>query len=733
MLAYKTRWISAVYYLGCLVMILLGAGILSLILWAINRGLGLYDEGFALLAARYPDAMQAGGGSFHVFTGAIFRAINFNITFFRLSGLTLLLLSWGLMGWGFSKAASKLFPDGVSGPLRKKIYTWSFILLGVFLYYQWYMPTPSYNMLTAIAVNSFCGVLLMGWANLVASRRLTGIGGVCLAGSGGIIAFSFFNKFSVGFCLLGIAVTILSCEKSLSIREKARGVAIIMAGFALTAGLYFLLLQSPVAWWNMFHVGVKNAVQIAHSPAALLKAYAADSGSACLLALDYVWPALLAAGAWLACLVVLKRRWPILLGLSPWAVCAILLGFTLRAFFLHLQVRENLMGRNVFGFYLAWLMLLGFLGGASRLTHGRLPGFSRREVVSILVMAGALGVLPFAGGIGTAAPLSFNVQFYLGAWFVLMALGLAIIAVWQRGPFIYYTGLLLLGIFAASQIAGYATTGRVYLGGHTLMEQTIPIQVGWPLSELRLDADTAAAVQELRAISRTAGFQPGDDVVAFDLLPGFVFALGGKSPGTPFYRTDSLANISRIGFRLAGDVRLRRAFILTVNDPLSRAAALMHSVGIAFPEEYSNIGAVQTSANQVLTFWRPNQSGNSRGWETVYAHTEHLEIFGKGTYNDIRLPLPEGLSRNNVYKLGLEYQTVEPAVPYAIVIQTPYNPENIPLNCALELTENNRSIEIMFVTALETPAPMLILRNLSSTGKFIVAKVTLFRLRAVAP
>jgi hypothetical protein len=733
MLTYKTRWISAVYHLGRLAMVLLGAGILSLILWAMNRGLGLYDEGFALLAARYPDALQAWSGSFHIFTNAIFHALNFNVVLFRLSGLALLLMSWTFLGWGFLKAASRFFPGEIVSLLQKKAYTWSFLLLGVLLYYQWYVPTPSYNMLTAIFVNSFGGVLLLGWANLVASRRLTWIGGVCLAGSGAITALSFFNKFSVGFSLMGIAVAVLSCEKGLSVRDKTRGLASIMAGFTLAAGLYFALLQSPGAWWNMFNTGVKNTLQTSHSPAALLKAYLADFGSACLLALGYVWPALLAAGAWLVCLAVFKRRRPVLIALSPWVVCAILIGFTLRAFGLHLQVRENLLGRNVFGFYLAWLILLAVIGGVCRLTRGCLPGLSRPEAIRFLVLAGVLSVLPFAGMIGTLTPLSFNVQFYLGAWFTLMALGLALIAVWQRGTFIYYTGLVLVGMFAALQTAGYATTGRIYLGGHTLIEQKIPVQVGWPPSELRLDTDMAAAVQDLRSIAQAAGFQPGDDVVAIDLLPGFVYALGGRSPGIPFYRVDEMMSINQIGFRLTGADRLRRAFILTRTAALSRAAELMHSEGIAFPESYSNVGAMQMSAGEVFSLWRPNPARNVFVWETVYTHTEHLEIVGKEPYNEVGFVLPESLNRNGVYKLGLEYQTVEAAVPYSIVIQSPYNPKNIPLHYLLELTEKTRSVEIMFVTAMNVPGPNLILRNWSSMGKFIVSKVKLFRLGAVTP
>jgi hypothetical protein len=58
------------------------------------------------------------------------------------------------------------------------------------------------------------------------------------------------------------------------------------------------------------------------------------------------------------------------------------------------------------------------------------------------------------------------------------------------------------------------------------------------LPGVTVDLGTKAFLEDVAASMASAGFRPGDPIVALDYMPGLVFYLGGTSPGFAFYMFD---------------------------------------------------------------------------------------------------------------------------------------------------------------------------------------------------
>ena len=90
---------------------------------------------------------------------------------------------------------------------------------------------------------------------------------------------------------------------------------------------------------------------------------------------------------------------------------------------------------------------------------------------------------------------------------------------------------------------------------------------------------------------RAAGFEPGDPVIALDFMPGLVYAVGGRSPGFPFYVFDKPEQncwaIERI------DRPTSVPFLLLGQDMLVEQHACIHA--FAFPEEFRFVAAAAQS------------------------------------------------------------------------------------------------------------------------------------------
>jgi hypothetical protein len=196
----------------------------------------------------------------------------------------------------------------------------------------------------------------------------------------------------------------------------------------------------------------------------------------------------------------------------------------------------------------------------------------------------------------------------LAPWFGLAVLALRVgsAAPWRRlvGPF----GVAFLSVLCAAQIAA-GVLRAPYRLNEGLAQQSQPTEIGFPRTILRLDPPTSAFFRQLRTMAAANGLKPGDDILAFFDMPGVVFALGGRSPGTPWYTWGRPGSARMAADRLSTVPRERiaRAFILESSDGSTWLRGA-RPPGIRFPENYVLCGEVLVPYawfNQPVRLWRP--------------------------------------------------------------------------------------------------------------------------------
>jgi hypothetical protein len=232
------------------------------------------------------------------------------------------------------------------------------------------------------------------------------------------------------------------------------------------------------------------------------------------------------------------------------------------------------------------------------------PGAWR--VLPLLVL---LALLPFVGSFGTSNNINTNVVYQLAPWLALIALLLAWLAHAWQARWLPPIGVALIAALTLSQfVSGYVLNPYRIPGGR--LAQTIPTAIGYPVTMLRLDQASHAFVEEARRQLRQNGFKTGDDIFAFFNLPGLVFAMGGVSPGHPWYFAGDARSLELDDMRVCSvpSERRSRAFIVRNGD---WAAFLpdLRKHGLAFPEAYQRCGPNLTNplTGEAVEIWKPRK------------------------------------------------------------------------------------------------------------------------------
>ncbi len=124
------------------------------------------------------------------------------------------------------------------------------------------------------------------------------------------------------------------------------------------------------------------------------------------------------------------------------------------------------------------------------------------------------------------------------------------------------------------------------------MDQQVPTLVGEPPQTLLLDRLLSKTLSEFRALASANGFRPGDDLLVFYSLPGLAYAVGGRSPGQPWYlfRLPVGRKHEWVALARVPSERLARAYI-ALRTKLGRQPDLAE-FGIRFPGDYKRVGSV---------------------------------------------------------------------------------------------------------------------------------------------
>ncbi|MBA3704786.1 MAG: hypothetical protein H0W84_02475 [Bacteroidetes bacterium] len=586
---------------------------ISMILWGADKSLGSGDEGVYILSARYPGEFQQSVSATYIYTGFLFRMVSYDLVMFRLLGVFLVILS-ALWFWiGFYKLLVKLCPET---KMIKYIRALSclFILLGALLLYEWFYLTPNYNTLNSIGLSLFTGSFFWGLSlleNWKEKRKLI-IYFFILSGLG--IGFAIFNKFPSGICFSGLCFLAIFLWQPLKRNQKLIISSSVLAGIIIWISCYFLFVQSPKTWWQMFNQGWQLFQAYGkHAPKNKSFVYITDTIYFLYRAVKIYWPCYLLLTASFAYFIS-KEKLP---GFGTKALSYIIGGTIIIAIALSLKSGIYISERNIKGtipfyllFHLAWILLLLALSIFSAWYHTRyanthfLKGISVNTIIILIVLIG----LPIAAAFGTSNPVYNLPLCHAATWFGAILLLLVLFVTKNNAaPWLLALSIISIGLFSTSQITqGFIFNPQQILAD--LFHQTEPTTVGFPEKTLLLDIRTHTLVKELSTIAQTNGFKPGDDIIAISYIPGIVYAIGGRSPGHPVFilGDEGAFNYSRLALKFADTERLKHAFVL-LNIGSKEAESLLTTRGIDFPNNYDSLGSVASNLNKNKKFslWKP--------------------------------------------------------------------------------------------------------------------------------
>ncbi|RIL04850.1 MAG: hypothetical protein DCC71_12520 [Proteobacteria bacterium] len=218
------------------------------------------------------------------------------------------------------------------------------------------------------------------------------------------------------------------------------------------------------------------------------------------------------------------------------------------------------------------------------------PSLRRDAALVPLLLPMALPVIAI---LGTNVALTLKLPGHVAPVFLVLAILLSELA---RAGYRRFAATSL-GLLAVATSAAFVEHHvlRPYGLPSALYEQTLATPL---LPELRVDAATKDFVEDVHRHLVEAGFEPGDPVIALDFMPGLVAAVGGRSPGFPFYAFDKAAQNCWAIERAALE---EPPFLLLGQDMLLAQHACIRA--FAFPEQFRLVAALRNPYEAAIRYF----------------------------------------------------------------------------------------------------------------------------------
>jgi hypothetical protein len=564
------------------------------------RGFEIADEGFHLLASKFPMEVQFWPNVAHIYTGVMFQIVRGNIIALRMLNETLLFSSATLFFFGLFKLLTTIYPDIKHFTIEKKI-LWAMMSLGSLFYFIYFDTTPSYNSLNAILLNTTVGLFCFTLANLNEKTLSIKINSLSFL-NGLFLGITLLVKFPTSITLIGLFAGLLLIWPQISNRFVT-GVW-MMVGTAVWILLHTLFFQSAENLWDSLHQGVQVFLTFGlHKPGYCFQHYSEEiinliqNGFLDFLATGFV-P--------LLCFLIFFRYLENKTRLFTFLSLDLLIFFCLQALqAIHLKFYRGGDENSILlmQVYTGWLLLLSFTTLLILFCKKNFNVTLASKRASLIILF--LLALPFAGAMGTANIITLNLAQYMAAWFAFMWITLLIMSIACNSRWLITGGACILTLFATCQIISSGFIDPYNLNT-PIQHQTKITPIGVPVTYLKLDRNTHEFFIQINQLAKSHGFKPGDDILAFNDMAGVVFALGGKSPVVPWYM--SLPNSKKTNgwlLQQASLTRLKKAFILE-NKHGQDFMPDLNQVGLHFPRDYILCGEVSMPiSHEWLRLWKP--------------------------------------------------------------------------------------------------------------------------------
>jgi hypothetical protein len=506
------------------------------------------------------------------------------------------------LGWKRLVDSLVLSPllGGIPGSL-----SFAFIFAGGLVFFMPFVVTPSYNTYNSAAVMGSLGFFFLSLQRCGLEASKPG-GAIFYAfASGLVVGFGAFVKWPTSVCVLVLYVIVFVFWPGVRVPLRMSLVGAFLAGNLSWAAIYFVFVQPFHAWRADMSLGFSSLRFISGSsygPSEILR-YVREFVFGCLYGVKRYQALYFAVLIWCG-VIVSSRRWkerferslgPLIILVFISAMCK-----EIYRLYRHWPGDESptlfLTALSILLMFIATVILL--------FKKSILSSVSGTSWLRLGLISSVLLSVPFASVVGTGRLIASNAGFCMAPWFAFLIMLLAFLSHSIGNGRVLYFGTMILTILICVQVVSGFLFSPYRLAGNVLL-QNRTTEVGSPPSLLRLDSETSRVIDELEAILRTSGFEPGGDILAFYDMPGLVYAVGGRSPGAPWFSNHWMAYYEAL-LALAPHERVKKAFIfrdLGCDDDIPD----LSWAGMRFPEDYVLCGEVPFTDSflKIIQVWKP--------------------------------------------------------------------------------------------------------------------------------
>lgn len=468
-----------------------------ILLFSLNKGLDITDESFYLLSYQFPQENLFFPSAFHLLIHALFDWMNPGIVFYRL--LRFILTIFCL--YVFSASLFQWQHNHLEQPSSDFKLLFLIIWLSSLVNYALGSQTPGYNDFT-LFITLLASALLVRALDSSSSQRL-------LFGIGALLGLEFYIKFSTSILLLlffaGFWLIMRFSRNSLI------DLLILIAGYFSAFIVLLIITPSMGEWLSSFSlINEVYSSAGAYNLSQMLSNYLFQFGNMLYYSLVIYWPIFLAL---IFVKYSQKHSWfPLIWLLSS-------LYFIFQQWVLLPEVGSFVYSLWFILFLLIFIEVL-FYREIFKSCHK-----------SLFLTALFLWLIPLICVVGTAGDFVLQSTKYiplgLGGFFILYQ---------SVVPRQAKLSILLVLITLSASIQGiYYSVYKPYRLAGNLFHQSSPSS--FPnLKGIYLDAQTSQYLDNLNhLIQSRSQYQAPQPIVALYNMPGLVYALGGISPGIPWF------------------------------------------------------------------------------------------------------------------------------------------------------------------------------------------------------
>jgi hypothetical protein len=518
--------------------------LLSIIIWGVNKGVDLTDEGFFYSATRPNQEDSYGIWPFFIVLGKITTFFEPDIIFWRLTRIFLIISSSFVLAKGFIlwiKSAINIhnFPLKIFYPI---------VGIAGLMNYSVSPQGLSYNQVTFILVQLILGFLLMYMASFempYGAKHKRYLIGTYLFIIGFCISTLFIVKFSSAILLLLLLLFILIIHHFLLFKTfQSRffeELTCFLGGMILFLTILTIIYKSPIE--IVAKILESRKYMADHDVKDLLLRYTEDVLSSFLGGFIFNNPIVIISP--FIILLLFRNQMPKLLFVGNIIIIVLFTDFVLKNETYYKATAafggnsSNLYRMLIAFFIITYLLIL-------------LDKYSR-QIFAILIRNRYfffIGVvlfllMPFICSFGTNIVPSLHITQFMSFGILMLSVSLLLLSLMTTFPYLLFSlGIFLLLINSTSQIiSGFVY--NPYRIEDSLIEQRYYVPNLNGNKNILFDRETCDFIYNLKSkIDKYSVDIENTPIIVFD-YPGLTYLLGAKSPGFAWYYSGGYHNIQK--------------------------------------------------------------------------------------------------------------------------------------------------------------------------------------------